>query len=62
MKEIFPADVFGAGSEYDFEDIKIVGPEKSDIYLRQFYGDYMKPPEQPPLGKHKFELIINDNN
>lgn len=62
MREIFQKEVFGTGAEQDFEDIRIVGPERYDIYLKQFYGDYMIPPEQPPLGKHKFELIISDNS
>ena len=45
--QIVPKEYFGKGRMYDFETIKLNGPELYDRYLTQMYGDYMKlPPEE----------------
>lgn len=37
-------DVMGKPTRVEFENIKLPIPEKSDLYLRHIYGDYMKIP------------------
>lgn len=50
LKEMFPKSVFGEGAVYDFEGLKMIGPQGYDTYLSQLYGDYMTPPpEDSPL-------------
>ena len=45
-KEIVPAEFYGKGKMYQFEDIELNGMELADEYLKWTYGDYMKlPPE-----------------
>ncbi len=45
--EMVPRSVYGRGAYYDFEDIKLRGPEHADEFLKIIYGDYMKlPPEE----------------
>lgn len=45
-REIIPADFYGKGAYYPFEDIQLRGLEKYDEYLTHTYGDYMQlPPE-----------------
>ena len=45
-KNIFRKDVYGDGELRKYEDIFVVIPQKYDFYLKQYYGDYMKIPEQ----------------
>ena len=46
-REIVPADFYGEGAFYDFEDIQLRGMAKADEYLTFTYGDYMQlPPEE----------------
>ena len=44
-REIVPTDMFGKPTLYNFENIKLYGPEKYDEYLTHMYGDYMKLPK-----------------
>ncbi len=61
-RETFKRDVFGAGREYTFENISLVGPENSDDYLRQLYGDYMVPVPESERGGHLGTIsLITDN-
>ena len=46
-KEIVPAEFYGKGKMYPFEDLELRGMEKADDYLKYTYGDYMQlPPEE----------------
>lgn len=55
-KEFVEREVFGAGTELIFEDIRIRVPENYDAYLKNVYGDYMKLPPEIERGGHKIEF------
>ena len=57
MKEIIPKAWIGKDAKYEFEGIMVNGPEQYDIYLRNFYGDYMTPPPADKRDKHN----VKDN-
>lgn len=52
MNEILPKEVYGVGSDYEYEGMLIKGPDKYDEYLRHFYGDYMTPPPEQDRNRH----------
>lgn len=52
MNEILPKEVYGVGSEYEYEGMIIKGPDKADEYLSHFYGDYMTPPPVDQRNRH----------
>ena len=56
MDEIIPKDWIGKGRVYEFEGLKVPGPEKYDIYLIKYYGgktgNYMTPPLKDDRDKH----------
>ena len=54
-KEIVPAEFYGKGKMYPFEDIELRGMELADEYLTWTYGDYMK---LPPEDKRKTHFKI----
>lgn len=61
-KEIVPAEFYGEGEMYPFEDIKLRGMTMYDEYLKYTYGEYMK---LPPENKRKthFKIIeIHERN
>lgn len=46
-REIVPAEFYGEGAMYPFEDIEMRGLSMYDAYLTHTYGDYMQlPPEE----------------
>lgn len=46
FKEILPKEIWGTFQLYKFENTNFFGPEKYDLYLKQFYKNYMNlPPE-----------------
>ena len=50
--------VFGVPKLYDFEGLKVYGPEDADKYLTSLYGDYMKlPPKEKQITHHDFLLL-----
>ena len=51
-REIVPKEYFGKPTLYDFEDIKLTGPEMYDEYLTHMYGDYMTPPDNKKTNQH----------
>jgi lipopolysaccharide cholinephosphotransferase len=55
IKETLPSDVFFPVSEGSFEGIKINLPNKSDIYLSNLYGDYMR---IPPVEKRERHFYV----
>ena len=52
MNEILPKEIYGSGSDYEYEGMIIKGPDKYDDYLSHFYGDYMTPPPINQRNKH----------
>ena len=41
--EMIEKSIYGKDTWYAFENIKLLGPEKYDQYLKSLYGDYMTP-------------------
>lgn len=58
-KEIVPAEYYGEGKMYKFENIELRGLDMYDEYLTYTYGDYMK---LPPEDKRKTHFRIIDLN
>lgn len=57
-KEIVSRDIMGKPTLYDFEDIKVYGPEKADEYLTCLYGDWRKmPPKEKQITHHDYIKI-----
>lgn len=55
IKEVFPKDVMGKPTLYQFEDIMVYGAEKADEYLTGLYGDWSQlPPEEKRFSHHDF--------
>jgi lipopolysaccharide cholinephosphotransferase len=52
MNEILPKEVYGVGTDYEFEGITVKGPDLYDAYLSHFYGDYMTPPPENERNRH----------
>ncbi len=57
FNELFPKSVYGKATLYPFEDLKLVGPEQYDVYLKSLYGDYMTPPKEADRNAHASELV-----
>ena len=54
-RDIMSKDIFGVPTLYDFEGLKVYGPEKYDEYLKKIYGDWRKlPPEDKRHSAHDF--------
>lgn len=56
-KEIFEKRLIGKGTKYQFEDLMLLGPDLYDEFLKHFYGDYMKVPEDAHKDKHNITEI-----
>ena len=54
-REIVPAEFYGKGAFYPFENMQLRGLEKYDEYLSYTYGDYMR---LPPEDKRKTHFRI----
>ena len=39
-KEMLPADIWGKGKLYHFENLQVIGPEKIDEYIHDLYGTF----------------------
>ena len=50
-REIVDKKLLGKGARYPFEGLMLIGPEKYDAFLTQFYGDYMTPPKDADKNK-----------
>lgn len=60
FKEMFPRSVYEDLQEYQFEDIKLLGPVAADKYLSSLYGNnYMQPPSDMVKNKHFTKIVIN---
>lgn len=55
-REIVPAEFYGKGAMYSFEDMQLRGLERYDDYLRYTYGDYMQLPPEESRKTH-FKII-----
>ena len=58
LREAFDKRVFGDGAFYDFEDIRIRGPEDFESYLTQLYGDWRTPAD---LSHHSIADIVRQD-
>lgn len=58
---LFKWDVFGNGVEKEFEGKKYVVPTQYDVYLQQYYGDYMTPPPVDERTSGHTYLYVNCN-
>lgn len=60
-REIIPKAYFGEPREYKFENIKIMGPQNADEYLKSIYKDWRKlPPKEKQVSHHDFvEFDLN---
>lgn len=57
-KEIMEASVYGEPVLYDFEGLRIYGPQNADRYLSNLYGDYMcLPPEEKRVSHHAYSHL-----
>lgn len=58
FREIMPADYYGHGRKYQFENIEINGPEHGEKVLENLYGDFRKlPPVEERHIQHSMEII-----
>ena len=55
-REIIPAEYYGFGKLYQFEDIELRGLEMAEEYLTYTYGDYMKLPPKDERKTH-FKIL-----
>ncbi len=55
-REIVPAEYYGAGAMYPFEDTQLRGLEKYHEYLTHTYGDYMQLPPEDSRKTH-FKIL-----
>lgn len=55
-REIVPAEFYGEGAYYTFEDMQLRGMAKADEYLTFTYGDYMQLPPEDQRKTH-FKII-----
>ena len=56
LHEMFARSVFGKGTLYDFEGMKLVGVDDYDTYLTGVYGDYMTPPSAEERHGHSVNV------
>ena len=57
FKEIMPRDIMGEPTLYNFEGLRVYGPEKPDEYLTYLYGDWRKlPPIEKQVTHHDYIL------
>lgn len=57
-KEILKREIYGTPTLYDFEGIKVCGPQKYDEYLTHLYKDWRKlPDEDKRRSEHPFVYL-----
>ena len=57
FKEMFEKVKYGDGTLYDFEELKLYGPNDYDFVLTQMYGNYMVPPKDSDKNRHNTQII-----
>ncbi len=56
--EILLKELYGTPTLYNFEGLKVYGPEKYDEYLTALFGDWRKlPPEEKRVSNHEFVYL-----
>ena len=59
-KYVFCSNEFERIRTFEFDGIKVKGFENYDLFLSQWYGDYMKlPPEDKQVSNHDFIVYWN---
>lgn len=61
FKEMFKKNIYDEVQEYEFENIKLIGPKNYDFVLKQLYGDYMKVPDINDRNKHQIEILGSED-
>lgn len=57
-REIMEYSVYGEPTLYDFEGLRVYGPQNADKYLSSLYGDYMTlPPKEKRISHHDYLLL-----
>ena len=57
MNEILPREIYGEGTDYEFEGLSVKGPDRYNAYLSHFYGSYMT---LPPLNeRNRHNVTVN---
>ena len=51
-REIVEKRLFGEGKAYPFETLTLTGPSEPDEFLRHFYGDYIRLPDEEKRDTH----------
>lgn len=60
FRETLIKEQYGTGTYYDFEDIKVIGPDDAEFYLLHVYGNYMKLPPREKRNYHAASFIKMD--
>ena len=57
IHEILPREIYGEGTDYEFEGLSVKGPDRYNAYLSHFYGSYMT---LPPLNeRNRHNVTVN---
>ena len=57
FRETITREQYGKGTLYDFEDMKVKGPDDALFYLSHVYGDYMALPPEDKRNYHAATFI-----
>lgn len=57
FREMVPYNYYFPLREYDFEDLKVLGPNQPEKILKQLYGDYMQLPPVNERNKHNLTIV-----
>lgn len=57
LKEMFHKKYYGKGTFYEFEDVRVAGPDDYDHVLRQIYGEYWNPPDEEDINHHNTRIV-----
>lgn len=61
FRETCTKEQYGEGKLYDFEGLKLNGPEDAEFYLSHVYGDYMTLPPKEKRNYHAAKFIKVEN-
>lgn len=60
FRETITREQYGDGKLYDFENLKVLGPNDAEFYLSHVYGDWMALPPEDKRDCHAATFINND--